>query len=532
MTDAYLYNFKSVSHLYDEQDPTDELTFKRRADQISPLFDDNHRKQLVDALIAYNQQVGATDVQLASVHRLMDPRSVAVVTGQQSGLLTGPFYSVSKALSAIGIAAEMERVLERPVVPVFWIASEDHDFAEVDHAYVIGRDDKPTRIALDHDFDGHRMVYHAPLRKEQVVDVIERVQGVLPEAPYKVELLHTLHDAWRDGDSLAMWFARLMSRLLASHPIVFLDPCLPELRSLVAPAFEHTLAHVDELQLRLTEAYRAVEEAGFSPEVIRDEQHTTVFRVAEGRRYVIERAGDGEYRTRGHGETHPLSEWLRCCRETPTGFSSNVLLRPVIQDHLLPTLAYVGGASELAYHALSRAVFHTHNRTLPPLIMRQRLRIASPGVWRTMAAWNIEFDHVRTAADLVATHALGDLSDSLQSDLDAFTQALEEHMKHVSSTYEYLGPQVHDIVHRHEQRGRELVDGLHRKIYTLAERRRHDDVQQLRRIETWFWTDGHDQERRLSPMNLWAELGLQWFQQLPAWGNFRQPGAVLECVAE
>ncbi|WP_067620725.1 bacillithiol biosynthesis cysteine-adding enzyme BshC [Alicyclobacillus acidiphilus] len=532
LTDAYLFQFQSVSNLYDDQNPTDPTTFQRRAEKVLPWFDDTHRQQLVKALSAYHERIGATPAQMNGIQRLLDPESVVVVTGQQAGLLTGPLYSLSKALSAIGVAAEMERLLGRPVVPVFWVASEDHDFAEVDHAYVIDHVNVPARIELDHSFDPHQMVYHASLSRSQVDHVIQQVQRTLHETPYKVDLLHTLKDTWREGDSLAVWYTRLMSRMLANHPIVFVDPCLPELRRLVAPVFERTLANADEVQARLSDAYAAVEAAGFAPEVIRDDRHTTVFRVVDGRRYVIERTEDGQLRLRSHGETRTLADWLQLCRDDPAGFSSNVLLRPVVQDHLLPTLAYVGGPSELAYHSLSKAIFHAHGRSLPPLVMRQRMRIASPGVWRAMNAWGIGFADVRQPADLVALRALRDMTETLQADMDEFSGMLQQHMKRFTATYEHLGPQVQDIVARHQTQQRQLLERLHRKVYQLAERRRHDDVQQLRRIETWFWTDGHEQERRLSPMNLWAELSLEWFHQLPVWGDFRQPGAVLELVAE
>ncbi|EPZ43981.1 bacillithiol biosynthesis cysteine-adding enzyme BshC [Alicyclobacillus acidoterrestris] len=532
LTDAQLFDFQRVAHLYDEQDPKQLQTYAARAETVTQWFDDAHRQTLVRALTAYGQRIGQTPVQSAAVKRLLDPRSVAVVTGQQSGLLLGPFYSISKALSAIGLAEQLERELGRSVVPVFWVASEDHDFAEVDHAYILNSTHDVTRIRLEHSFDSHQMVYHAALTQAQVVSVLEALHRDLPELPYKSEVLTTLRETFEEGDSLAVWFARLLTKLLCNHPIVILDPCLPELRSLVGPVFANTLASFDTVQANLQTAYDEVAQAGFSHEVIRDALHSTVFHVVEGRRYVLERRQPGTFVARGFGAEYTLAQLQDTAVVAPERFSSNVLLRPVIQDHLVPTLAYVGGPSEIAYHPLSRAVFHAHGRNLPPLVMRQRVRIATPAVARTMAQWGISFEDVAQPCDFVATRALRDVKDALHAQITQMETEFSGQLERFGEEFSSFGPQVQDIVARQIARQKELIRRLESKVYGLAQRRRSDDVQQLRRIEHWFWTDGHEQERRLSPMNLWAELGAKWFESLPVWGNYLQPGAYLDVTVD
>lgn len=490
---------------------------------ITAYFDDAHRHQLVEAIEAYGQRIGVSPAQKAATARLRDPRSVAVVTGQQAGLFTGPFYSISKALSAVGVARELERELERPVVAVFWVASEDHDFAEVDHAYFLSHQQTTQRVQLKHAFDSHQMVYSAPLDHSQVQHVLQVIQDDLPDHTYKAEMLQTLADCWQTGDSLAVWFARLMSVLLQNQPIVIVDPCLPALRQLVGPVFARTLQNFDVLQAKLQDAYDEVAEAGFEPEVIRDAAHSTVFHVVDGKRYVLERREDGHFTARGHGLDLDEAAWIRMAMEAPERFSSNVLLRPVIQDHLLPTLAYVGGPSEIAYHTLSRAVFHTHERLLPPLIMRQRFRIAGPGVTRAMKQWDISFEDVRQPVDLVATRLLQDFSSALSAKVTGMKELVHHQLSELADNFAVYGPQVAEMVGRQGKEHESLLTRLESKIYRLAEQRHIADVQQLRRIQHWFWTDGHEQERRLCPLNVWAELGLVWFESLPAWGNYRQP---------
>ncbi|MFB5191611.1 bacillithiol biosynthesis cysteine-adding enzyme BshC [Alicyclobacillus fastidiosus] len=532
LTDTHLFNFDQVAHLYDQQNPTNTDTFRTRAETVTQWFDGAHRQALVDSLLGYGARIGQSSVQVEATKRLLDPQSVAVVTGQQAGLVTGPFLSISKALSAIGLASQLECELGRPVVPIFWVASEDHDFGEVDHAYILDELHDVRRIKLAHSFDAHQMVYHGALTEEQVAGVIDELHKSLPELPYKSEVLTTLKNSFEAGDSLSVWFARLMAKLLASHPIVIVDPCLPELRQLVGPVFANTLRSFQTLQENLAHAYEEVEQAGFQHEVVRDERNSTVFYVVEGRRYVLERRDDGNFVTRGLGTVHSLEQLQDVAATHPERFSSNVLLRPVIQDHLIPTLAYVGGPSELAYHPLSRAVFHVHGRKLPPLVMRQRIRIATPPVARTMAQWGISFEDLAKPADLVATHALGDLTTALRAQVTEIEAQFAASIERFVGQFSELGPQVADIAARQVEQQKQLVARLEMKVYRLAERRRSDDVQQLRRIEHWFWTDGHEQERRLSPMNAWAELGTKWFDSLPTWGNYQQPGAYIDLTVD
>lgn len=531
LTDAQLFSFSQVSHLYDGQDPKSTNTYEKRATDVVEWFDDSHRRVVVDALTKYGRRIDASPLQLASLERLRDPRSVAIVTGQQAGLLTGPFLSISKALSAVGLAAQLEHDLGRPVVPVFWVASEDHDFAEVDHAYILNQSHQVTRVSLLHEFDSHQMVYHQELDEVQVNQVLQTLHTSLPELPYKVDMLTSLKDAFHPGDTLSVWFARLMAQLLKDHPIVIADPCLTELRQLVGPVFAKTLERFDEIQSGLQTAYDEVAEQGYVHEVVRDETNSCVFQVINGRRYVVERV-DNEFQIRSRGQVLDQSELSQSAIEHPIEFSSNVLLRPVVQDHLFPTLAYVGGPSEIAYHTLSRAVFHVHGRYLPPLVLRQRLRLTTPAIIRTMEQWGLSMDAVSQPVDLVRQYALHDVAEDLGQRIQEVSRTWSESLGQLARDYRTLGPQVDDIVGRQMTRHRDLLRRLERKFYSLAKRKNMDAVRQLERIEHWFWADGHEQERRICPVNVWAEFGETIFSQLPTWGNYRQTGPYIDVILE
>jgi len=485
----------------------------------------------VEALRSFHAQIGASAAQNRALDRLAQPDAVAVVTGQQAGLFAGPIYSPAKALTAIGVARELERRLERPVVPVFWIASEDHDAEEVNHAYVVDRLGEIARIQLPHRFEPHQMVYCEALTARDVRSALNQADERLAEASHKLEALHAVWSAWRDGDSLAMWFARIMAKLFAEHGLVFFDPCLPAIRRLAWPVFRRALERAEEVQRRLDEAYAEVERAGFVPEVFRDPRHSTVFAVIDGKRFVLETGGPG-FVARGHGEAGALSEWLQRGDLDPTGFSANVLLRPVVQDVVLPTLAYVGGPSEIAYYPLSRGVFHAHGRRMPPVILRQRMRLVPPSVARLMRKHELSLDELRKPCDLVSGRALADVAEPLRREIDDWMESVRAKLGSLEASYGEAGPDVRAILERHAQMEERAWRDLERRVVRAWKRRRQDEIRQLRQIERCLFPDGHPQERRLCPLNFWSEIGTQGFAELPTWSSISQMGPVLDVVMD
>jgi bacillithiol biosynthesis cysteine-adding enzyme BshC len=517
LTDVHQHAFHQVADLYHLQNPTELETYRRRAEHLQSEFTVPHREALVSALRPHMLALGASEACLRQLERLRDPRSVAVVTGQQAGLFTGPLYALYKALSAIGMAERLEQELDRPVVPIFWVASEDHDWGEVNHAYVLDGDEEIRKLRLQQDVPLHQMVFHTQLTPDAVQRVLADAHHALPEAPYKYEVLAQIEEAFADGMAMSDWFAKQLLHMLAPKGIVMLDPCLPSLRALIRPVWKHALQNVADVQTELDAVYQDVTRRGFEPPVIRDVTNTTVFYVEDGKRFVLETTSEGRLRARGLGVEKSLEEWLALAEERPENFSSNVLLRPVVQDALLPTLAYVGGPAEVAYHALAGAVFRAHGRTLPPLILRHRLRLFPPTVRRQMEKWGLTTDVLNQPLDVahwlrtrLEGSALEDAVAALQEQTRARWAAWVEQFGHV-------GPQVRELTDRHIARELAGIERVARKTRRQFELQHDVELRQLHHVNRWLWTDGHPQERRLSPLNLWTKYGVRWLVEAPIW---------------
>lgn len=527
ITDVHQTQFASVADLYHGQDPSQLGTYRKRAEELDANFTSAHRTELVETLRPFLQSLRAPSEAMKQLERIADSRTVVVVAGQQAGLFTGPLYSIYKALSAVGMAKRLETELMRPVVPVFWIASEDHDWGEVDHAYLLDTRDEVRRVRLPESAELHDMVHSYGLSSESVSRVLQDVEMTLPDGQWRADVVAALHDTYEPGDSLVTWFGRLLYQMLGPTGIILLDPCLPGLRNLVGDVWKSAVEHRTELAANVAERYRQVEQRGYEPAVVRDPANTTLFYVQEGKRYVVERTDSHALlRVRGLGIVKSAAELVEIASADPASFSSNVLLRPVVQDFLLPTVAFVGGPSEIAYHALCGAVFETFGRKMPPLVLRDRLSVYPPSVLRNMAKWDVSMADVSAPVDLQSrvTDQLGGLD--FEVACAEFIDLTEHRWNGWGQKWSYLGPQIQRMAEAQVQRETAGIRNATYKAKSLFARGHDTELRQLRHIERWLWTDGHAQERRLCPLNLWSKYGLDWLRELPIWGTYDAPGTL------
>lgn len=522
LTDWHETEFHRVADLYDQQDPREFSTYKKRALELDGLVSPLIRSRVNQVLGAHMRRLGASKSAMSLLDKLKDPRAVVVVTGQQAGLFTGPLFALYKAMSAKGLARRLEQELCRPVVPVFWVASEDHDWYEVNHAYVLSGEDEVRRIELRMEVQPHQMIYHTSLELDAVQRVLMQAYDILPEAPEKQKTLQALRDVFVPGMSMADWFAKILLMLLGEEGIILFDPCLPELRKLALPVWEQVLLRRREVQSHLDEVYARVQDMGVKPEVVRDRRHATLFYVQDGRRYALEYKDEQRLQARVLETELAAEEWVELGRRQPKSFSANVLLRPLVQDFLLPTVAYVGGPSELAYYPLSAGIFHALGRRLPPVVLRDRVVVIPPSVRRHMDKWGVDgsLPVLHEALRKTLQDSGGQQLDQDFGDYMALTTA---HWHQWAERFGRLGPQVRDLAEAQISRELAGVRRLRQKAYRLLESNNETQVRQLRHIERWLWLDGHAQERRLSPLNFWTRFGSEWLHQLPFWGNLESP---------
>ncbi|HEY7955316.1 MAG TPA: bacillithiol biosynthesis cysteine-adding enzyme BshC, partial [Polyangia bacterium] len=312
--------------------------------------------------------------------------SAAVVTGQQVGLFLGPLYTFYKAASAIAIARALTVETGIPCVPIFWLQTEDHDFAEIDHCLVPREDGSALRLSIS---DGTGAVGRASLAARRLgPDIslqLDALADALAHQPHAAELLALLRDSYRPGESPGRAFGRTLAALFAEEGLLVFDPRRPEVARLAAPIVRTALVDHERIEALLAERGRALRQSGFDEQVRpRPGSPLPFFHLgdANGPRFRLTRGAHG-FSCAGADEPLTSDALLEILERDPLRFSTSALLRPIVESALLPAAVYVGGPSEVGYLAQLAPLF-SHFGLTPPLVApRARFRLI-PSQARTL----------------------------------------------------------------------------------------------------------------------------------------------------
>jgi bacillithiol biosynthesis cysteine-adding enzyme BshC len=343
----FQYHFDRVSRFY-RYPPSDPTAFASAAREIS--YPDDRRAALVAALRARNGDSPALE-------RLAHRGTVAVVTGQQVGLFSGPAYTIYKALTAARLAA---RLSEQgiPAVPVFWLATEDHDFPEVSHNFVFDSRHRPVTLSVSGEASD-RPVGSIPIADPP----LDQLSQAFADFPYGAEVARMVREAYHRGATFGSAFQGLLAQLLGKFGFLFLDPLDEQIRRLAGPILRQALGDGDRLKQKLLDRNHELEKDGYHAQVHLEQKTSLAFLLDGDRRLTLKRQ-NGDYVSKDR--RFSISQLVEMAEHV----SPNALLRPVVQDYILPTVAYVGGPAELAYMAQSEILYEDLLGRMPVMVAR------------------------------------------------------------------------------------------------------------------------------------------------------------------
>jgi bacillithiol biosynthesis cysteine-adding enzyme BshC len=373
--------------------------FRASAGQIH--FSSEQRTALIRALQVENSPSPALE-------RLAQPGTVAVVTGQQVGLFSGPSYTVYKVLHAVKTAAWLSEN-GIPAVPVFWLATEDHDFAEVNHAWVFNHDHRPEKLEM------RRAVSGQPVGGVTLLaPPVRELRTALHGFEFGEEVADLVEETYRPGNTMGNAFGELLRRLLAGFNVLQVDPMLPAFRELAAPTIRAAVEASPELTARLLDRNRELAEAGYHAQVHVEDHTSLVFLLENGKRLALRRH-EGDFILNSRRFT--AAELM----DRAASLSPNALLRPVVQDAMLPTVAYIGGPAEIAYLAQSEAIYNTLLGRMPVAMPRTGFSILDARSVKLMDRYGLTLPDFfqgeeplreRISAKLVPPRLIGAINDT------------------------------------------------------------------------------------------------------------------------
>jgi bacillithiol synthase len=349
------------------------------------------RRALADILEETNRSFGAGSKTFENINLLREKDTVAVVTGQQAGLFSGALYTIYKALSAIRFAEDL-RKQNIKAVPVFWIAEEDHDFDEVKKTFTIEKDGK--LFELENTPAGY--IENQPVglvRLDATIEkTIETLLQALPRTEFTGKLQKFLDESYRAGETYATGFARFIAAIFAEKGLIIFSPLNEKLKKLSAPIYAETIEKSAEIRGALLSRTKELEAENYHAQVLVEEDFFPFFLIDEnGKRAALKKTKENSFRAKDTKKEFSLAELIEIAENSPNSLSPNALARPVVQDYLLPTVCYFGGAAEIAYFAQNSEIYRILNRPVTPIRHRASLTVVEAKHARTLERYNLKF---------------------------------------------------------------------------------------------------------------------------------------------
>ena len=470
---------------------------------MKPAATSAHATTLADALEAQSRAFGAGPATLANIAKLR-AGARAVVTGQQVVLLGGPLLTLLKAATAIARASQATAETGIEHVPIFWLATEDHDLAEVDQVSLLGKSSLETLHLGAGPTHNTAPVGNIAL-PESINALLDQASDLLHHASI-CDLLRECY-AMREGytPTFASAFARLMTRLFSEHGLIVMDAAGREFHALGASTLRFAIEHAEELEAALLARTAELEVAGYHAQVLVKPGSSLLFLISEAdgaqNRQALHRLPDGSWKAgAGNSATsYATAELLAILNSAPERLSPNALLRPVFQDTILPTTAYIGGPAEVAYFAQSAVLYQRILGRITPILPRLSATLVEPSIGVMMAQHQVGLpDAMRSADELAQRLAARTLPIEAKRRLADAGNALDEAL---AAAQEYLGgldPSLARSAEVSASKMRYQMDRLRRLAATFELHREASLRKHAEAISLHLFPNAHPQERVLA----------------------------------
>lgn len=488
----FSYQFSRVARFY-AHDPHDPASYATAARAID--YPGSRRAALVAALEAQN---GPS----AALRKLAEPGTVAVVTGQQVGLFCGPAYTIYKALTAVRLARDLSKQ-GIPAVPIFWLASEDHDFPEVSHAYSFDASHQPVRLEIQAPGDAAgrpKPVGALPIENPP----LEELRRSLAGFPHGTEMAAMAEASYATGVSgsrvtMTEGFRALLRRMLPEMDLPTIDPLDPAIRALARPFLEAALAAAPELKASLLERGNELAAAGYHAQVLVEPKTSLFFLLENGERVALRRK-DAEFAS---------------LKDRAAEVSPNALLRPVMQDYLLPTAAFIGGPGELAYLAQSQVIYNRLLGRMPVVLARASFTLLQTRTAKLLARYRLTLPETLVPEDALRERVAAALIPAALEDAFVDTAGeLDRRLSRLNNELERFDPTLAAALSKSRAKMAYQLEKARRKTAREILRRDGRASSDAQYLSGLLFPHRHLQERFYSILPFLAQHGPSLMEQI------------------
>ncbi len=455
--------------------------------------------EIARVIAAQQERRGAPPAARESAARLADPATRVIITGQQAGLFGGPLFTLLKAITTMKLAAQVTKDHRVPVVPVFWIDAEDHDWPEVSGCTVLDSEFVPATVRLA-DLPGAGT---QPIARLQLTDAIlpalDQLEQALPETEFRAALMADLRAAYQPGRGMAMAFGAFLEQVLGPHGLVVYDSSDPATKPLARDVFVREVSEPGNTARIAGRAGEALVAKGYHAQATLADGTVSVFHL-NAQRAPIRVDGNQAY---VGDTTMSLAELMEEAKTDPDHFSPNVLLRPLVQDTVFPTICYVAGPNELAYLGQLKEVYAHFGVPMPLMYQRGTATLADSATLRFLSKYDLPLTALRAQDESALNQLLeSQLPPTVEQALTAVSSLIDERMGDVALAVPQIDPTLEGAVKSTLGKLQHEVQALHNKVIQAAKRRDDTLRRQFQRAQALTFPQGHPQER---------EVGFVWF---------------------
>ncbi len=506
----YFYEYDKVSEFFSGHfhDPT---AFDLQTEKVQSR--NLPRKRLAAILKEQNLSYGCGEQTIENIDTLTQDQTCAVVTGQQVGLFSGPLYTVFKALTAIKLAESLNQNSTGYFVPIFWLASDDHDFAEINHITLL---DKENQIK-DIPYQTHSSSLKIPVSRialtTEISHCVQQINDHTRDSEFKPEILSRLGTAYQPGRSFVEAFAQWMTRLFKSYGLIFIDGAHPDLKDLGKDVFYTEIAQNSPSTRCVLESSQKLTQKNYSTQIQLHEGILNLFLVEDERESIQFR--DDDFSIKGKPKTFKKDELLQLLQKQPHKFSPNVLLRPLYQDTVLPTVAYVGGLSEVAYFAQMKEVYNRFSLPMPIIYPRKSLTLIEKNVNRTLKTYNLKVqDMWRNADAKINEIAKEKIPRSLEKAIHITASHLDKDLKNIRKETLAFEPTLEKTVDLTMRKIHHQISLLEKKILKASKKQNTIMMQRIQLAKNGLYPNRHLQERVFNITPFLIKYGFAFMDRL------------------
>ncbi|WP_342469962.1 bacillithiol biosynthesis cysteine-adding enzyme BshC [Ureibacillus sp. FSL K6-3587] len=497
------------------QYPYNDDSFRIRAGYLKEQQYD--RKGLSNVIYQFMEPFGISQKSMEHLNKL-ENGALAVVGGQQAGLLTGPLYSVYKAISVILLAREQSEKLGIDVVPIFWIAGEDHDILEINHTFTIaegvpkkriyGTAPRHKTIASETRFD------HAEMKA--FIDEIFKDYG---ETEHTRGIYQSVLHHMNESETFTDFFSRLLNELFQEEGLLMIDSAFPPFRHYQSAFFQQIIQKNEAISAAVVEKERLFDKNGYGTPISAAEENANLFYVKDGERFLLERK-NGDFVNLAANVKFTEDELLQLAERSPEKLSNNVVTRPLMQEMCLPVLAFVAGPGELQYWATLKDAFEILNLQMPILAPRLNITLVTRQAEQLLSEYDLTFeDVVNGQVEKIKQQFIENIQDAeAKNKIDHIRKMLEAEYEDLSRYLDSKQIHLEKILEKNKQYHFMQLDYLNKKVEQEVLLKHEHTIRRLNTIASELYPNDNWQERVYNPyqyLNIYGQSLISDLLKLP-----------------